>query len=241
MCVCVRVCKLVCRKYKIPGEGVLLGDLQWRNPRPFGQRHQAEIGGELLSLQINRSWPHCETLGADSITVLYKTCFSDHSLGAYASSCHGDFKALYLHDSLEGQGVWTGRQIWMMLRFFVRLMNVQLKEHPERGVYVRDLSMHTVHSVGECERIIEQGWRNRAVGYTLMNKDSSRSHSIFTIHLEICSTGGHTNRRRHTQTHTHTKWQKIGCNRLKLICNLFDKLVLVGVCDPDPFTEKLQI
>lgn len=65
----------------------------------------------------------------------------------------------------------------------------QLKEHPERGVYVRDLSMHSVHSVAECERIIEQGWRKRAVGYTLMNKDSSRSHSIFTIHLEICSTG----------------------------------------------------
>ncbi|XP_041836083.1 kinesin-like protein KIF17 isoform X2 [Melanotaenia boesemani] len=65
---------------------------------------------------------------------------------------------------------------------------LELKEHPERGVYVRDLSMHTVHSVGECERIIEQGWKNRAVGYTLMNKDSSRSHSIFTIYLEICNT-----------------------------------------------------
>ncbi|KAM4612758.1 kinesin-like protein KIF17 [Polymixia lowei] len=65
---------------------------------------------------------------------------------------------------------------------------MELKEHPERGVYVRDLSMHTVHSVRECERIMEQGWRNRSVGYTLMNKDSSRSHSIFTIHLEICST-----------------------------------------------------
>ncbi|XP_045885365.1 kinesin-like protein KIF17 isoform X4 [Micropterus dolomieu] len=65
---------------------------------------------------------------------------------------------------------------------------LELKEHPEHGVYVRDLSMHTVHSVGECEKIIEQGWRNRAVGYTLMNKDSSRSHSIFTIHLEICNT-----------------------------------------------------
>ncbi|XP_039971710.1 kinesin-like protein KIF17 [Xiphias gladius] len=65
---------------------------------------------------------------------------------------------------------------------------LELKEHPERGVYVRDLSVHTVHSVGECERIIEQGWRNRAVGFTLMNKDSSRSHSIFTIHLEICNT-----------------------------------------------------
>uniref|UniRef100_A0A3B4DWD5 Kinesin-like protein n=1 Tax=Pygocentrus nattereri TaxID=42514 RepID=A0A3B4DWD5_PYGNA len=65
---------------------------------------------------------------------------------------------------------------------------LELKEHPERGVYVRDLSMHTVHSVAECERIMEIGWKNRSVGYTLMNKDSSRSHSIFTIHLEICNT-----------------------------------------------------
>nr|XP_015192775.1 PREDICTED: kinesin-like protein KIF17 isoform X2 [Lepisosteus oculatus] len=65
---------------------------------------------------------------------------------------------------------------------------LELKEHPEWGVYVRDLSMHVVHSVGECERIMDQGWKNRSVGYTLMNKDSSRSHSIFTIHLEICNT-----------------------------------------------------
>ncbi|CAM4731596.1 hypothetical protein PO909_020210 [Leuciscus waleckii] len=65
---------------------------------------------------------------------------------------------------------------------------MELKEHPERGVYVRDLSMHTVHSVGECERIMDQGWRNRSVGFTLMNKDSSRSHSIFTIHMETCNT-----------------------------------------------------
>ncbi|XP_028663609.2 kinesin-like protein KIF17 [Erpetoichthys calabaricus] len=65
---------------------------------------------------------------------------------------------------------------------------LELKEHPEQGVYVRGLSLHTVHSVRECEVIMEQGWKNRSVGYTLMNKDSSRSHSIFTVHLEICST-----------------------------------------------------
>ncbi|XP_067873631.1 kinesin-like protein KIF17 isoform X2 [Heterodontus francisci] len=66
---------------------------------------------------------------------------------------------------------------------------LELKEHPEKGIYVKDLSMHTVHSVSECEKIMDIGWGNRAVGYTLMNKDSSRSHSIFTIHLEMCSIG----------------------------------------------------
>ncbi|XP_033029592.1 kinesin-like protein KIF17 isoform X5 [Lacerta agilis] len=63
--------------------------------------------------------------------------------------------------------------------------SVQLKEHPEKGVYVKGLSLHTVHSIAQCERIMEMGWKNRAVGYTLMNKDSSRSHSIFTINMEI--------------------------------------------------------
>ncbi|XP_009697631.1 PREDICTED: kinesin-like protein KIF17, partial [Cariama cristata] len=62
---------------------------------------------------------------------------------------------------------------------------LELKEHPEKGVYVKGLSLHTVHSVAQCEQIMETGWRNRAVGYTLMNKDSSRSHSIFTVNMEI--------------------------------------------------------
>ncbi|XP_030619738.1 kinesin-like protein KIF17 [Delphinapterus leucas] len=62
---------------------------------------------------------------------------------------------------------------------------LELKEHSEKGVYVKGLSMHTVHSVAQCERIMETGWKNRSVGYTLMNKDSSRSHSIFTISIEI--------------------------------------------------------
>ncbi|KAM6236361.1 kinesin-like protein KIF17 isoform 1-T1 [Spheniscus humboldti] len=62
---------------------------------------------------------------------------------------------------------------------------LELKEHPEKGVYVKGLSLHAVHSVVQCERIMETGWRNRAVGYTLMNKDSSRSHSIFTVNMEI--------------------------------------------------------
>ncbi|KAK2507333.1 hypothetical protein MC885_005982 [Smutsia gigantea] len=64
---------------------------------------------------------------------------------------------------------------------------LELKEHPEKGVYVKGLLMHTVHSVAQCKHIMDMGWRNRSVGYTLMNKDSSRSHSIFTISIEICA------------------------------------------------------
>ncbi|KAK3101727.1 hypothetical protein FSP39_005895 [Pinctada imbricata] len=64
---------------------------------------------------------------------------------------------------------------------------LDLKEHPEKGVYVSGLSMHPVHNVSDCEKIMARGWSNRATGATLMNADSSRSHSIFTINIEMCS------------------------------------------------------
>ncbi|CAI6345648.1 unnamed protein product [Macrosiphum euphorbiae] len=65
---------------------------------------------------------------------------------------------------------------------------LELKENPERGVYVHELSHHAVQDVTECQKLMEQGWRNRATGATMMNADSSRSHSIFTISVEMMST-----------------------------------------------------
>lgn len=52
---------------------------------------------------------------------------------------------------------------------------------------VLELSHHAVHDVNECQKLMEQGWRNRATGATMMNADSSRSHSIFTISVEMMS------------------------------------------------------
>eukprot|EP00117_Sycon_ciliatum_P033371 scpid22121/ scgid25693/ Kinesin-like protein KIF17; KIF3-related motor protein len=63
---------------------------------------------------------------------------------------------------------------------------LDLKEHPDKGVYVKDLTKMGVHSVAEIEHVMELGGKNRSVGATLMNADSSRSHSIFTISLERC-------------------------------------------------------
>ncbi|KAH8871355.1 Kinesin-like protein KIF17 [Schistosoma japonicum] len=121
---------------------------------------------------------------------------------------------------------------------------LELKENPDKGVYVSGLSMHKVTSIADCqvvvilrvvaiknltsaslkirlfqkslnhlycscynftlmneaesdckfpafeinsfcENIMELGWKNRSTGGTLMNADSSRSHSIFTIYLEM--------------------------------------------------------
>jgi len=67
---------------------------------------------------------------------------------------------------------------------------LDLKEHPEKGVYVQGLTLHAVNSVAECNVLMEKGWSQRAVGETLMNADSSRSHSIFSISLEMCDQEG---------------------------------------------------
>lgn len=110
---------------------------------------------------------------------------------------------------------------------------LELKEHPERGVYVRGLMQFVVKSVAEITSVLqvwlagdrETLWRggaagasacascqhpvgevgqplrawqlrshtrmrlqvgkkNRMVGATMMNQDSSRSHSIFTVTIE---------------------------------------------------------
>lgn len=61
---------------------------------------------------------------------------------------------------------------------------LDLKESPDTGVYVRDLTSYVVKSVRECDKLREFGHKNRKTGETLMNKDSSRSHAIFCVTVE---------------------------------------------------------
>lgn len=69
-----------------------------------------------------------------------------------------------------------------------------LKEQPNEGVVVQNLSMHAVHNAEECEQLLAIGTKNRMIGATLMNAGSSRSHSIFTINLEqITTSNGNSN------------------------------------------------
>jgi len=44
--------------------------------------------------------------------------------------------------------------------------------------------MICVKTVEEMEFYMNKGNGNRTTGETLMNKDSSRSHSIFTVYVE---------------------------------------------------------
>jgi kinesin family protein 3/17 len=42
----------------------------------------------------------------------------------------------------------------------------------------------------EIDHVMQQGKKNRSIGETLMNKASSRSHSIFTIVIEAAESSG---------------------------------------------------
>lgn len=66
---------------------------------------------------------------------------------------------------------------------------LEVKERPDVGVYVKDLSSVVCHSADDMERTMSIGNRNRSTGATDMNETSSRSHAIFSITIE-CSDKG---------------------------------------------------
>lgn len=66
---------------------------------------------------------------------------------------------------------------------------LELKERPDTGVYVKDLSSFVTKSVKEIEHVMNVGNQNRSVGATNMNQHSSRSHAIFVITIECSEVG----------------------------------------------------
>ncbi|KAM9506506.1 kinesin-like protein KIF3B [Salvelinus alpinus] len=66
---------------------------------------------------------------------------------------------------------------------------LELKERPDTGVYVKDLSSFVTKSVREIEHVMNVGNQNRSVGSTNMNEHSSRSHAIFVITIECSELG----------------------------------------------------
>lgn len=66
---------------------------------------------------------------------------------------------------------------------------LELKERPDTGVYVKDLSSFVCKSIKEIEHVMAVGNQNRSVGATNMNLHSSRSHAIFIITVEHSELG----------------------------------------------------
>lgn len=64
----------------------------------------------------------------------------------------------------------------------------ELHEDPTKGVFVRNLTDTVVHNALDLQSVLDKGLMNRTIGATLMNDTSSRSHSIFSITVEMSTT-----------------------------------------------------
>ena len=67
-----------------------------------------------------------------------------------------------------------------------------LKEDPQKGVFVKGLTDVMVKNEEELSKVLDRGVALRTVAETKMNDESSRSHSIFTIVIEMSSKDAHT-------------------------------------------------
>lgn len=66
-----------------------------------------------------------------------------------------------------------------------------LRENIKKGVFVEGLAERTVMSAKDAYNVLQSGWLNRRVASTSMNRESSRSHAVFTFSLESKTrTGG---------------------------------------------------
>ncbi|MEW5311561.1 MAG: hypothetical protein WDW38_003270 [Sanguina aurantia] len=92
---------------------------------------------------------------------------------------------------------------WMVRASFLEIYNeevrdllskepknsLELKDSKEGGVYVKGQNQFVVKGVQELKNVLEVGKKNRMTGATLMNAESSRSHSIFSITIETIELG----------------------------------------------------
>ena len=66
--------------------------------------------------------------------------------------------------------------------------NLLLREDMKKGPYVEGLIEEKVSNLIQIYNLLKIGSRNRHVSSTSMNKESSRSHSVFTLYVESKST-----------------------------------------------------
>eukprot|EP00908_Phaeocystis_cordata_P027103 Transcript_9641.p1 GENE.Transcript_9641~~Transcript_9641.p1 ORF type:complete len:556 (-),score=136.43 Transcript_9641:107-1774(-) len=62
--------------------------------------------------------------------------------------------------------------------------DLKIRACPQRGVFVQGLSEHAVTSPQQVKELIARGNHARATSATKMNASSSRSHAVFTLHLQ---------------------------------------------------------
>ena len=61
---------------------------------------------------------------------------------------------------------------------------LNVREDSKSGVYVEGVTEEVVASPADAQRVLAMGYANRHVGETAMNRESSRSHAVFQLHIQ---------------------------------------------------------
>eukprot|EP00041_Stephanoeca_diplocostata_P030020 m.898505 g.898505 ORF g.898505 m.898505 type:complete len:1335 (-) comp23674_c0_seq8:177-4181(-) len=77
----------------------------------------------------------------------------------------------------------------------------QLREDVKKGVMVRDLTELTITNANEACEVLKAGSSNRRVATTSMNRESSRSHAVFTVSIKSLETDGNMTNIRESRLH----------------------------------------
>uniref|UniRef100_W5UAD6 Kinesin-like protein KIF15-A n=1 Tax=Ictalurus punctatus TaxID=7998 RepID=W5UAD6_ICTPU len=125
------------------------------------------------------------------------TDFSDELRGVIPRS----FEYLFFLISREVEKS-TGTKSFLCKCSFIEIYNEQvfdlldsasaslfLREDIKKGVFVEGAVEKYVASAAEAYQVLSMGWRNRRVASTSMNRESSRSHAVFSMTLESKETG----------------------------------------------------
>ena len=92
-----------------------------------------------------------------------------------------------IHDLL---GTEPGRLPILIQSKGSKALELPLREDPKSGFYVQGLRAIPVKDTDECLELLEQGQLNRATSETRANMNSSRSHTIFQLNVEIMHPNG---------------------------------------------------
>ncbi|XP_056596432.1 kinesin-like protein KIF15-A isoform X2 [Triplophysa dalaica] len=118
--------------------------------------------------------------------------FSDELRGVIPRSF--EYLFFLIHREVEKSG---GMKSFLCKCSFIEIYNEQiydlldsvstslfLRENIKRGVFVEGAGEKYAASAAEAYQVLSMGWRNRRVASTSMNRESSRSHAVFTMTLE---------------------------------------------------------
>eukprot|EP01059_Diplonema_ambulator_P004010 TRINITY_DN13709_c0_g1_i1.p1 TRINITY_DN13709_c0_g1~~TRINITY_DN13709_c0_g1_i1.p1 ORF type:complete len:1010 (+),score=216.73 TRINITY_DN13709_c0_g1_i1:37-3030(+) len=77
--------------------------------------------------------------------------------------------------------------------------DLKLRSRPDGSFSVPDLTVESVGSMAACQRLLDVGGKRKVMGYSHLNVESSRSHTIFSITV-VCTTEGKNKKSKRTAT-----------------------------------------